>query len=66
MYAFSQCLHPADARGTASYQIMEFEFAIMILLYIAKTQKLIVISQLNGCLLMTVDCTLTILTFCGW
>ena len=37
IYTFSQCLHPADARGTASYQIMEFEFAIMILLYIAKT-----------------------------
>ena len=26
IYTFSQCLHPPDARGTASYQIMEFEF----------------------------------------
>ena len=34
IYTFSQYLHPADARGTASFQIMEFEFAIMCFFFV--------------------------------
>ena len=35
-FQFCQCVNSIDARGTANYQKMKFEFAIMICIVVAK------------------------------